>query len=146
MKLDVLSAMRLIAEPWRLITIKNCVEKFVFSNDHVSSNDDSALKHWKMKRMTGTECSLRTTQHVTVLSMFVVSGVSTRCYQHLTRPEGEPEEEEDDWHRVQLEDYTTCDSALDVCGVRSVDQVLPTLNCLLNSYEWTNHESRLPCD
>jgi hypothetical protein len=87
MKLDVLSAMRLIAEPWRLITpatIKNCVEKFVFSNDHVSRND-SALE---------------------------------LC-----------EDEEGDWHSihslgVQFEDYTTCDSALEVCDVQSVDQML----------------------
>jgi uncharacterized protein YciW len=38
------------------------------------------------------------------------------------------EDEEDDWHSlhppgVQSEDYTTWDSALDVCEVWSVDQV-----------------------
>jgi hypothetical protein len=39
------------------------------------------------------------------------------------------EDEEDDWHSlqplgVQFEDYTTCDSALEVCGVQSVDHML----------------------
>jgi hypothetical protein len=47
MKLDVLSAMHFIAEAWKLITpttIKNCFVKCGFSNDHVSSNDDNAVK------------------------------------------------------------------------------------------------------
>jgi hypothetical protein len=47
MKLDALSAMHLIAEIWRLITpttIKNCFVNCGFSIDHVSSNDDSAVK------------------------------------------------------------------------------------------------------
>jgi hypothetical protein len=47
MKLDVLSAMHFIAEVWRLIkstTIKNFYVKCGFSNDHDSSNDDSAVK------------------------------------------------------------------------------------------------------
>jgi hypothetical protein len=47
MKLYVLSTVHLIAEPWRLITptaIKNCYVKCGFSTDHVSSNDDSAVK------------------------------------------------------------------------------------------------------
>jgi hypothetical protein len=46
MKLDV-SAVHLTAEPWRWITpstIKNCCVKFGFSTDHVSSNNDSAVK------------------------------------------------------------------------------------------------------
>jgi hypothetical protein len=39
------------------------------------------------------------------------------------------EDKEDDWHSlqplgVQCEDYTTCDSALEVCGIQSVDPVL----------------------
>jgi hypothetical protein len=40
------------------------------------------------------------------------------------------EAEEDDWHSsppplgVQSEDYTTCNSALEVCGIQSSDQVL----------------------
>jgi hypothetical protein len=39
------------------------------------------------------------------------------------------EDEEVDWHSlqplgVQSEDYTTCDSALEFCGVQNVDQVL----------------------
>jgi RNA-binding protein YlmH len=84
MKLDVLSAVHLIAEPSRLIIctiIKNCIVKYGFS----SSNDDSAV----------------------ALS----------------------EDEEDDWHSlqplgVQSEDYPTCDSALEVYRVQSVDQVL----------------------
>jgi hypothetical protein len=66
-------------------TIKNCFVKCGFSNDHVSSNDDIAIK--------------------------------------LT------EDEEDDWNSlqplgVQSEDYPTCDIALEVCGVQSVNQVL----------------------
>jgi hypothetical protein len=51
-KLDVLPAMHLAAEPWRLVTsstIKNCFVKCSFSSDHVSSNDDSAVK------LTGSE-------------------------------------------------------------------------------------------
>jgi hypothetical protein len=47
MKLQVLSAMHFIAGVWRLITsttIKNCFVKRGFSIDHVSSNDDSAVK------------------------------------------------------------------------------------------------------
>jgi hypothetical protein len=39
------------------------------------------------------------------------------------------EDEEDDWHSLhplgmQFKDYTTCDSALEVCGIQSIDQVL----------------------
>jgi hypothetical protein len=39
------------------------------------------------------------------------------------------EDEEDDWHSlqspgVQFEDYTTCDSALEVCGIMSADHML----------------------
>jgi hypothetical protein len=47
MKLDVLFAMYLIAEPWRFITptaIKNCFVKCGFLIDSVSSNDGSAVK------------------------------------------------------------------------------------------------------
>jgi hypothetical protein len=47
MKLDMLSAMHLIVETWRLITpatIKNCFVKCGFLIDDVSSNDDSAVK------------------------------------------------------------------------------------------------------
>jgi hypothetical protein len=80
--------MNFTAEAWRLITptaIKNCFVKYGFSNDHVSSNNDSAL----------------------ILN----------------------KDEEDDWHSlqslgVQLEDYMTVNSAPEVCGTQSVDQVL----------------------
>jgi hypothetical protein len=39
------------------------------------------------------------------------------------------ENEEDGWQSLQplgmqFEDYTTCDGALEVCGIQSVDQVL----------------------
>jgi hypothetical protein len=39
------------------------------------------------------------------------------------------EDEENDWHSLQplgmqFEDYTTCDSGFEVCGILSVDQVL----------------------
>jgi hypothetical protein len=34
------------------------------------------------------------------------------------------ENEEDDWHREQFEGYTTCASALMVCGIQNVNQVL----------------------
>jgi hypothetical protein len=84
----VISAMQFIAEAWRMVTptkINNCFVKCGFSNDHVSSNDDSAVKLI--------------------------------------------EDEEDDWHSlhplgVQSEDWPTCDSAVEVCGIQSVDQVL----------------------
>jgi hypothetical protein len=87
MKLDVLPAMHLIAEAWRLMTpttIKNCFVKCGISIDHVRSNDDSAVKltggeedDWHVYSLL--ECSLRTTQHATVLSRSVESRVSTRC-------------------------------------------------------------------
>jgi hypothetical protein len=88
MKLDVLSAMHLIAEPWRLITstiIKDCIVNCGFSIDHVSSSDDSAVK------LTEDE--------------------EDDCY--ILQPLG-----------MQSEDYPTCDSALEVCGVWSVNHVL----------------------
>jgi hypothetical protein len=74
----------MIAKTWRLTTpttMKNCFVKCGFSIDQVSSNNGSAVK---MKRMTSRvsnllECSLRTTQHVTVLSRFVESRMSTSC-------------------------------------------------------------------
>jgi hypothetical protein len=47
MKLDVLSAMHLIAEPWGLITptaINNCFVNRSFSIEHVISNHDTAVK------------------------------------------------------------------------------------------------------
>jgi hypothetical protein len=47
MKLDVLAAVLVIEKAWRLIThntVKNYFVKCGFSNDHVSSNDDSAVK------------------------------------------------------------------------------------------------------
>jgi hypothetical protein len=47
MKLDMLSAVHLIAETLRMIAptaIKNCFVKCGFSFDHVSSNDGSAVK------------------------------------------------------------------------------------------------------
>jgi hypothetical protein len=47
MKLDVLSALHVIAEPWILITsttITNCFVKCSLSTGHVSSNDDSVVK------------------------------------------------------------------------------------------------------
>jgi hypothetical protein len=49
MKLSVLSAKHLIAEPWRLITptthtMNNCFVNCGFSTDLVSSNDGSAVK------------------------------------------------------------------------------------------------------
>jgi hypothetical protein len=39
------------------------------------------------------------------------------------------EDEKDDWHSLQplgaqFKDYKTCDSALDLCGIQNVDQVL----------------------
>jgi hypothetical protein len=88
MKLDVLSAMHFIAEAWSLITpttVKNCFVKCGFLIDHVSSNDDSAVKF--------------------------------------------SEDEEFDWHSsqplgVHFEDHTIYDSALEVSGIQSSDQVL----------------------
>jgi hypothetical protein len=47
MKLNVLCAVHLMTETWRLITltaIKNCFVKCDFLSDHVSSNEDSAVK------------------------------------------------------------------------------------------------------
>jgi hypothetical protein len=47
MKLDVLYAMHLIVEPWRLrtpTTVKNCFLKCGSLIEHVSSNDGSAVR------------------------------------------------------------------------------------------------------
>jgi hypothetical protein len=52
MKQDVLSSVHFIAEAWRLVTpaaIKNFFVKCAFSNDHVSSNDGSAVKYSEAK-------------------------------------------------------------------------------------------------
>jgi hypothetical protein len=87
MKLDVLSAIDFIAHAWRLITsatIKICFVKCGFSNDHVSSNDNSAVKFNKEKKVTGTLiCSLMTTQDVTVFLRFVETRVSTRGWNNI---------------------------------------------------------------
>jgi hypothetical protein len=87
MKQDVLSAMCSTAEAWRLITpitIKDYSVKHGFLIYCVSSTDDSAVK---MKRMNGIvynllECSLKTTQQVTLLLRFVES----RVLHRFTRP------------------------------------------------------------
>jgi hypothetical protein len=70
MKLDVLSAVHLIAEARRLITPTTSVVSWRIMSTVMMTVQWNSLK---MKRMTGTvnsllECSLRTTQHVTVLS------------------------------------------------------------------------------
>jgi hypothetical protein len=87
-ELDMLPAVHFIAESQRLITsttVKNTFVKCGFSNDHISTNDDSAVKLI--------------------------------------------EDEENDWYSlqplgVQFEGCTTCDSALEVCGILFVSQVL----------------------
>jgi hypothetical protein len=91
MKLDALSAMHLVVEPWRPITpatIRICFVKCSFSIDHVSSNENSAVKLM--------------------------------------------EDEEDDSHSLhhlglQSEGCPTCDNALEICGVWSVNQVLDNI-------------------
>jgi hypothetical protein len=83
-KLDVLSAMHLIAEPWRLTTPttkKNCFMKRGFLSDHVNSNDDRAVKLSEDEE-DGWH-SLRTTQHVTVLLRSVESGMSIKCWINI---------------------------------------------------------------
>jgi hypothetical protein len=72
--------------------------------------------------------ALRLTTPTTIKNYFVKCGFSNDVsinddIAKLT------EDEEDDWHslqslRVQSEDYPTCDSALEVCGVQRVYRVL----------------------
>jgi hypothetical protein len=107
MKLDVLSAVHLIVEPWRLITpttLNNCSVNCSFSIDHVSSNHDRAVKLNKG--------------------------------------------EVDDWHSseplgVQSEEYITCDSALKICGVQNVNQVLLQHLIRLEEEEIVKHKAAL---
>jgi hypothetical protein len=98
MKLDVLSAVHLITEPWRLITlttIKNCFVKCDFSIDYVSSNDDSAVKlsedkedDWHSSQPPGVQFEDYTTCDST-LKVCGVWNVNQLLNQHLNRPEEE---------------------------------------------------------
>jgi hypothetical protein len=97
MKLDVLSAVHFTAETQRLIistTIKNFSVKCGFSNNHVSSNDDSAVKlsedeqdDWHSSQPLGVQSG--------ALEVSQVQSVDQVSDQHLTRSEEEPEEEEE---------------------------------------------------
>jgi hypothetical protein len=109
MKLDVLSAMHLIAEPWRWITpstTKNCSVKCDVLIDHVSSND-SAVKlteveedDWHSFQPLGVQCEDYPTCDI-ALEVCGVWSVGQMSDQHLTRPEeaekeGSPEEAEEE--------------------------------------------------
>jgi hypothetical protein len=94
MKLDVLSAKHLIAEPWRLITptrIKNCFVKYGFSTDHVGINDGSAGKFtededddWHSLQPLGVQC-----EDCPTCDNALEVCVYDMLDQHLTRPEEE---------------------------------------------------------
>jgi hypothetical protein len=77
--LDVVFAMHFIAEAWRFITpnmMKNCFVNCGCSNDHVNSNDDSAMK---VNNDEDDDChSVQPLmQHMTVPLRSVGLGVST---------------------------------------------------------------------
>jgi hypothetical protein len=95
--LNVLFRKHFTAVFWSLITsntIKNCFMKCGLSIDHVSSNNDSAVKKMTVTVYNFFECSLRTTQHVPVLSRSVESAVVYRPLDlYLSMPEEEPEGE-----------------------------------------------------
>jgi hypothetical protein len=100
MKLDVLSAVHLMAELWRLISpteIQNCFVKCGFSIDHVSRNETA------VKLTEDKENDWHSLQHLSVqsedcstcASALKVCGVQSDdqvLEQHLIKPE-EPEEE-----------------------------------------------------
>jgi hypothetical protein len=97
MKLDVSSAMHFIAEAWTQITpttTKNCFVKCGFSNDLVSSNDDTAVKlgeddNWHSLEPLGVQFEDHTCDSgLDVCGIQTVDQVSD---QHLTRPEEEDE-------------------------------------------------------
>jgi hypothetical protein len=104
MKLDVLSAMHLTSAPWRLTTaikIKNCFVKCGFLTDHVSSNDDSAVKltedekdDWHSSQPLGVQSEDYPTCD-SALKVCGIQDVNQVFDQHSTRPEEEPEEEEE---------------------------------------------------
>jgi hypothetical protein len=99
MKLDMLFAMHLMAEPSRLICtiIMNCFVKCGFS----SSNDDSAVK---LSEDEEDDChslqplGVQSEDYPTcdsVLEVYRVQIFDQVLDQHLTRPKEQPEEEEE---------------------------------------------------
>jgi hypothetical protein len=94
MKLDVFSAMHFIAEAWRQITpttIKNCFVKCGFSIDHVSNNDDSAVKFtedeengWHSLQPLGVQFEDCTTCD-NAREVYGIQTVDQVLDQHLTR-------------------------------------------------------------
>jgi hypothetical protein len=98
MNLDVLSALDIIAEAWRLITpttIENCFVRCDFSLDHVSRNDDSAVKlsedeegDWHNLQPLGVQFEDYTTCNSS-LKVCAIQSVDQVLDQQLTRPEGE---------------------------------------------------------
>jgi hypothetical protein len=98
MKLDVLSAVHLIAEAWRLVTppaIKNCFVKCAFSNDRVSGNDGSGGKlsededeNWHSLQPLGVQFEDYTTCD-NAPEVCGVQSVEQVLDQHLTTPEEE---------------------------------------------------------
>jgi hypothetical protein len=101
MKLDVLSAVRFIEEGWRLITtntVKNCFVKCGFSNDHVSSNDDSAVKlredeedEWYSLQALGVQFEKYKTCGDSTFVLSELQSIDQVLEQHLTRSEEEEE-------------------------------------------------------
>lgn len=96
MKLDVLFASHLIAEPWRLktpTTIKNSFIKYGFLIGNFSNNDDSSVKLSEDEEddphsLQPMRMQSEATHNVTVLLRFVESlSVDHMLDQHLTRPE-----------------------------------------------------------
>jgi hypothetical protein len=113
MKLDVLSAMHLLEEPLRLVTstaIKNFIMTCDFSTDHVSSNDDSAVKLNEVEEddWYSLQPRMQSADYPTHDSALEVRRINKVLDQHLTRPEEELEEgEEITNHNTTLLDATT---------------------------------------
>jgi hypothetical protein len=101
MKLDVLAAVHIIEKAWRFIThnaVKNCFVKCGFSNDHVSSNDGSAVKlsedeedDWHSLQPLGVQFGSYTTCGDSAFEVCGIQSFDHMSEQHLTRPEEEEE-------------------------------------------------------
>jgi hypothetical protein len=92
MKWDVLSAVHFIAGAQRLITcttIKNSFVKCGFTDDHVSSNDDSAVKLSEEEENDLQHLEVQFEDCTTCDSGLEVCGIMNVA--HLTMPEEEPE-------------------------------------------------------
>jgi hypothetical protein len=134
MKPDVLSTMHFIVEAWRLITpaaINNCFVTCGFSNDHVSSNDDSAVKlsedeeyNWHSLHPLGAQCEDYTI-YDSALEVCGIPSANHMSDQHLTIPEDEKKSRKLQGHKA-----TFLDAMKELTAARSTCLIPKTI--LLN--------------